>query len=61
MAKSDAELREPIQKSIGAVEGENDDASPVRREIPGNGRKDGAVYVDWEGNRKPIKKWLGIW
>lgn len=19
------------------------------------------VYVDWEGKRKPVKKWLGIW
>ena len=19
------------------------------------------VYVDWEGNKRPVKKWLGIW
>lgn len=40
-----------------------DDQSPVARDVDsaaagGNGEQ---VYVDWEGNKKPVKKWFGIW
>jgi hypothetical protein len=27
----------------------------------GEEREDRGVYVDWDGKRKPVKKWLGIW
>lgn len=40
-----------------------DDQSPVREEAgsssSSSSEKD--VFVDWEGNRKPVKKWFGIW
>lgn len=47
--------------AVGASIGE-DDASPTRVEAPAS-RRDSkeAPYVDWDGNRKPVKKWLGIW
>ncbi|PYH75465.1 hypothetical protein BO82DRAFT_360010 [Aspergillus uvarum CBS 121591] len=32
-----------------------DDQSPIAREAA-----DG-TYVDWEGQKRPVKKWLGIW
>lgn len=32
-----------------------DDQSPVAAET-GDGQ-----FVDWEGKKKPVKKWLGIW
>lgn len=35
-----------------------DDQSPVARDVGSTGRDE---YLDWEGNRKPVKKWLGIW
>lgn len=34
-----------------AAEKEVDEQSPVA----------GEYVVDWEGNKKPVKKWLGIW
>jgi len=34
-----------------------DDQSPVARDMDGKGE----AFVDWEGNKKPVKKWLGIW
>ncbi|KAL2802308.1 hypothetical protein BJX63DRAFT_118809 [Aspergillus granulosus] len=44
-------------KSAGEGQGEVDDQSPVAVELQnGNGE-----YVDWEGKRRPVKKWLGIW
>ncbi|RAH66539.1 uncharacterized protein BO66DRAFT_331123 [Aspergillus aculeatinus CBS 121060] len=34
-----------------------DDQSPIaREEVAGDG-----TYVDWEGKKRPVKKWLGIW
>lgn len=39
-----------------------DDQSPVARDVDSTGQGQGqAEYVDWEGNRKPVKKWFGIW
>ncbi|KAI9044059.1 uncharacterized protein KD926_001882 [Aspergillus affinis] len=35
-----------------------DDQSPVAVEEQ---KKDQAEFVDWEGQRRPVKKWLGIW
>ncbi|ODM16024.1 hypothetical protein SI65_08458 [Aspergillus cristatus] len=34
-----------------------DDQSPVARDVDGKGE----AFVDWEGNKKPVKKWFGIW
>lgn len=38
---------------IGAV----DEQSPVAVEEQAKGQE----FVDWEGKRRPVKKWLGIW
>lgn len=39
-----------------------DDQSPVARDVDSTGQGQGRdEYLDWEGNRKPVKKWLGIW
>ncbi|PYH99599.1 hypothetical protein BO71DRAFT_415324 [Aspergillus ellipticus CBS 707.79] len=56
-------LEEPDEEKDGkaATEGvvEVDDQSPVAVEQQGADGK--SVYVDWEGNKRPVKKWLGIW
>lgn len=52
-------LEEPTEADlkkddVGGGEGEGVDLqSPVARE--------GGEYVDFEGKRRPVKKWLGIW
>ncbi|PKY01646.1 hypothetical protein P168DRAFT_274172 [Aspergillus campestris IBT 28561] len=50
----------------GEGEGVVDEQSPVAQEggvSEGEGKKEGkdGEYVDWEGKRRPVKKWLGIW
>lgn len=35
-----------------------DDQSPIAGAAPVDGN---AEFVDWDGKRKPVKKWLGIW
>jgi TolA-binding protein len=35
-----------------------DDQSPIAAEPE---TTQGEGYVDWEGKRRPVKKWLGIW
>ncbi|KAJ9294681.1 hypothetical protein DTO271G3_6601 [Paecilomyces variotii] len=37
--------------------GVEDDASP----IAGSAKEQDNTYVDFEGKRRPVKKWLGIW
>ncbi|KAL2872804.1 uncharacterized protein BJX67DRAFT_19009 [Aspergillus lucknowensis] len=58
---SEAELK---SKSKSGAEGESvggvDDQSPVAVEVQVQGQGNGE-YVDWEGKRRPVKKWLGIW
>ncbi|KAI9822802.1 MAG: hypothetical protein M1832_003035 [Thelocarpon impressellum] len=53
------------EKRSGDEEVENTIATPtavVATQEPGAGREAGSgVYTDWEGKRKPVKKWLGIW
>lgn len=39
-------------------EAEVDTQSPVAAVEGQAGAKE---FVDWEGNKKPVKKWLGIW
>ena len=36
-----------------------DDQSPVA--VEEQVQKGQAEFVDWEGKRRPVKKWLGIW
>ena len=38
-----------------------DDQSPVARGGTEQGQVGDGEYVDWEGKRRPVKKWLGIW
>lgn len=49
-------LEEPTeadkQKAVAEVEGQSPDA------VSDEGKGE---FVDWEGRRKPVKKWLGIW
>ncbi|KAL4893201.1 hypothetical protein BDV59DRAFT_178629 [Aspergillus ambiguus] len=35
-----------------------DEQSPVAAEYRADGQDE---YVDWEGKKRPVKKWLGIW
>ena len=60
-------LEEPEEKGQVAV----DDQSPVAAAaaagvVAGDGTaleqgQGSAEFVDWEGKKKPVKKWLGIW
>ncbi|KAL4933401.1 uncharacterized protein BDV17DRAFT_251830 [Aspergillus undulatus] len=63
-------LEEPSEADLGGrKEGQNqgvvgevvDDQSPVAVEAQGNDNVQSDEYVDWEGKRRPVKKWLGIW
>ncbi|KAI9934990.1 hypothetical protein ASPWEDRAFT_31335 [Aspergillus wentii DTO 134E9] len=47
---------EPASKDESA-EAAVDDQSPIAADAPA---REGE-YVDWDGKRKPVKKWLGIW
>ncbi|KAL4920162.1 hypothetical protein BDW62DRAFT_177765 [Aspergillus aurantiobrunneus] len=55
-------LEEPSEEERGdkGKSVEMDDQSPVAVEIQrqDQGREE---YVDWEGKRRPVRKWLGIW
>ncbi|KAL4803526.1 hypothetical protein BDV18DRAFT_42204 [Aspergillus unguis] len=49
-------LEEPAENEV-AKEGEQvDDQSPVAVD-----QAQSQEFVDWEGKRRPVKKWLGIW
>ncbi|KAL3474957.1 hypothetical protein BJX99DRAFT_169297 [Aspergillus californicus] len=53
------EEAEPATKE-GAVD--LDDQSPIAVDVQqGQGQGNSEEYVDWEGKRRPVKKWLGIW
>ncbi|PWY72097.1 hypothetical protein BO83DRAFT_379087 [Aspergillus eucalypticola CBS 122712] len=56
-------LEEPNEKDVAGADGKGevavDDQSPVAKEQQSEDDKN--VYVDWEGNKRPVKKWLGIW
>lgn len=47
-------MEEPSEKDQAKVV---DDQSPVAAEA---GAAEGE-FVDWEGKKKPVKKWFGIW
>lgn len=52
-----------LGKDVGV--GGDDGQSPVAVEGEGDGRSGNGAgkeeYVDFEGKRRPVKKWLGIW
>ncbi|KAJ5899309.1 hypothetical protein N7495_004053 [Penicillium taxi] len=59
----DAEKRRQYRVAHGMEEAAEADKAAVDTHSPvavDEGLKKGE-YVDWEGNRKPVKKWLGIW
>ncbi|KAJ5905766.1 uncharacterized protein N7473_002682 [Penicillium subrubescens] len=49
--------------SVVSVEGGDDGQSPVATDVAvaAAGDAAGEEFVDWEGKKKPVKKWLGIW
>lgn len=51
-------LEEPNEKTERQNPEVVDDQSPVAVDIPAVGPDE---YVDWEGKKRPVKKWLGIW
>ena len=61
----DAEKRKQYRIAHGLEEpektadGEVDSQSPVAE--PAVATPQSGVYVDFEGNEKPVKKWFGIW
>ncbi|PWY74422.1 hypothetical protein BO70DRAFT_364388 [Aspergillus heteromorphus CBS 117.55] len=61
-------LEEPDEKRDGKIVDSGDDAVVVDEQSPVAVEEQGAaggsgknVYVDWEGNKRPAKRWLGIW
>lgn len=60
----DAEKRRQYRVAHGLEEPDQADkqkavAQDGQEPAVGGGEK--AVFVDWEGQRRPVKKWLGIW
>ncbi|KAG6991331.1 hypothetical protein G7Y79_00053g088140 [Physcia stellaris] len=49
--------KEDVEKAVGEV-ARAEDASPVTAEPAAVGKGE---YLDFEGKRKPLKKWFGIW
>lgn len=64
----DAEKRKQYRVAHGLEEAEpekkkNEDSKEVDLQSPVaavEGAED-KEFVDWEGNERPVKKWLGIW
>ncbi|KAL4795229.1 hypothetical protein BDV19DRAFT_363379 [Aspergillus venezuelensis] len=60
-------LEEPSEADAAAANKEQgavveiDDQSPIAVEAQQGSRSAQGEYVDWEGKRRPVKKWLGIW
>jgi len=60
----DAEKRKQYRVAHGLEEAENSDEAEVDSQSPV--AAPAAVgsegeYVDFDGNKRPVKKWLGIW
>ncbi|MCJ1400277.1 hypothetical protein MMC11_003481 [Xylographa trunciseda] len=61
-AKADQEMMGPSLKTEGAVGVELDAGSGLKLGRAANeSTAQDNEYVDWEGRKKPIKKWFGIW
>lgn len=52
-------LEEPAEEEKGQVV--VDDQSPIAVDVAPEGAAVQGEYVDFDGKRKPVKKWLGIW
>lgn len=51
-ARADEMVREDEEKGIRRSN------KPKNRE---DRREDQGIYLDWDGKRRPLKKWFGIW
>ncbi|KAL2794689.1 hypothetical protein BJX66DRAFT_191247 [Aspergillus keveii] len=52
---SEADTKGKEGKTEEGADGAVDDQSPVSAEVQAQ------EYLDWEGKKRPVKKWLGIW
>ena len=64
-ARSDDEVLGPSLRADGPIARKSvttipDEPSGSGMVAPSGDDKD-SLYVDWEGKKKPAKKWLGIW
>lgn len=65
----DAEKRKQYRVAHGLEEAEpekkNEESKEVDLQSPVAAAAlegaEGKEFVDWEGNKRPVKKWLGIW
>ena len=46
---------------LARVQGSTDAAVDPSPSAGGVNNSNAEVYADWEGRKKPVKKWLGIW
>lgn len=53
-------LEEDNSSNVATSQKEVDDQSPVAVDVDSKGQGQ-ETFVDWEGNKKPVKKWFGIW
>lgn len=60
-AKSDDELLGPALRTDEAIGNKVPRPSSAVAVAPTASDREEAVYVDWEGRKKPVKKWFGIW
>jgi len=67
-AKGDAEVLGPglkVDAAVGSAVGVVDAKTDIITDTGDGGRsgnsKEGPIYADWEGNRKHVKRWFGIW
>lgn len=52
------------EAAVEGVDGQSPVAVDVAADVAGAGGVGagaGEEFVDWEGKKKPVKKWLGIW
>lgn len=57
----DAEKRKQYRVAHGLEEEETKEEVDVQSPVAAEGKEAAQEFVDWEGNKKPVKKWLGIW
>ncbi|KAL1956931.1 hypothetical protein VTO42DRAFT_6678 [Malbranchea cinnamomea] len=55
------ENNESGQKDADADADDNSPVAPAAAGAAADGKNTGDYYVDFEGNKRPVKKWLGIW
>ncbi|KAJ5595929.1 hypothetical protein N7450_002387 [Penicillium hetheringtonii] len=57
----DAEKRRQYRVAHGLEEPSEQDKAKVDDQSPVAADQGDGEFVDWEGKKKPVKKWLGIW